>query len=70
MPRDPKRTNTNRIVSSSFLLACHTEIEVGSQAIEMENTDMAFPVTHTLEERRYGLLIVGCGERSREVETE
>jgi hypothetical protein len=46
------------------------ETEADSQAIEMEDSYMTFPVSHTLEKRRYGLLIVGCSERGREVETE
>jgi hypothetical protein len=40
------------------------------QAVEMEDSDMALPVSHALEERRYGLLIIGGGERGGEVETE
>ena len=41
-----------------------------SQAVEVKDSDVTLPVSHTLEERRYGLLIVGSGERGREVETE
>jgi len=47
--------------ASNQLVSCYKN-KAGLQAIKMEDSDMTFPVTHTLEERRDGLLIVGRGE--------